>query len=200
MDYLGDSNQETKRPHIRKAHWERYHVGKGRTEIITKWKEPVFVNGDYNDIIATIHTVTNKEAECSSGEQLVRDYLNSKNIIFETEDYIREIRKKYDFSIEWNGRLVFIEFDGEQHFKSINKWGGKVGYLKRRKADIEKNEYCIKKGIPLLRIRFDQAYLLPNMIDDFLENTSDYLKKKLIHILQMKCIIVFVNRNNGLFH
>ena len=51
---------------------------------------------------------------------------------------------------------------------------GQKGYLKRRQADIEKNEYCRNKGIPLLRIRFDQAYLIPNMIDDFLKNSEKY--------------------------
>lgn len=177
IEYFGNSIQGSKRPHIRKAHWERYHVGKGRSEIITKWKEPVFVNGDSNDVITNIHIVTNQEPECSSGEKLIRQYLRSRGIIFRSEHYVREIKKKYDFSFEWNGTLVFIEFDGEQHFKSINKWKGKVGYLKRRKADIEKNEYCANNGIPLLRIRFDQAYLIPNMIDDFLENTPNYFQK-----------------------
>ena len=146
----------------------------GRKDIITKWKEPVFVNGDFNDIVANIHVVTNKEADCSLGEGLVKQYLEAKKISFRTEHYIREIRKRYDFSLEWNKTLLFIEFDGEQHFKSINRWGGKKGYLKRRQADIEKNEYCRNKGIPLLRIRFDQAYLIPNMIDDFLKNSEKY--------------------------
>lgn len=172
-----DCNQNSKRPHIRKAHWERYHIGEGRKDIITKWKEPVFVNGDFTDIISNIHVVTNKEAECSSGEELVKQYLKSRNILFCSEHYIREIRRKYDFSFEWNKSLAFIEFDGEQHFKSINHWKGKKGYLSRRAADIEKNEYCCKNKIPLLRIRFDQAYLIPNMIDDFLSSTENYYQK-----------------------
>ena len=31
------------RPHVRCAHWHRYHVGKGRTEIRINWIPPVFV-------------------------------------------------------------------------------------------------------------------------------------------------------------
>lgn len=168
------NNQNSKRPHIRKAHWERYHIGQGRKEIVTKWKEPVFVNGDSDDIISNIHVVTNKEAECSSGEELVKQYLKSRHIPFCSEHYIREIRRRYDFSIKQNDSLAFIEFDGEQHFKSINQWKGKKGYLSRRQADIEKNEYCHKNKILLLRIRFDQAHLIPNMIDDFLVNNENY--------------------------
>ena len=28
---------------MRRAHWHHYRVGKGRTELILKWIEPVFV-------------------------------------------------------------------------------------------------------------------------------------------------------------
>lgn len=73
--------------------------------------------------------------------------------------------------------MVFIEFDGEQHFKVINRWKGKKGYLDRRKADSEKNIYCWENKIPLLRIRFDQAYMIPDMIYDFLNNTEKYYSK-----------------------
>lgn len=33
------------RPHFRSAHWQLYHVGKGRTETEIKWIEPIFVGG-----------------------------------------------------------------------------------------------------------------------------------------------------------
>lgn len=171
------SSQSSKRPHIRKAHWERYHTGKGRKDIVSKWKGPIFINGDYNDITTNIHVVTNKAVKGSAGEELIKCYLISKKIIFYTECYIKEIGRRYDFSIEWNNRLVFIEFDGEQHFKPINQWKGKKGYEERKKADIEKNQYCRKNGIPLLRIRYDQIHLISDMINDFLENNEKYLQQ-----------------------
>lgn len=127
------SSQSSKRPHIRKAHWERYHTGKGRKDIVSKWKGPIFINGDYNDIITNIHVVTNKAVKGSAGEELIKCYLLSKKIIFHTECHIKEIGRRYDFSIEWNNKLVFIEFDGEQHFKPINQWKGKKGYEERKK-------------------------------------------------------------------
>lgn len=167
-------NQNAKRPHIRKAHWERYHVGKERKGIILKWIGSVFVNGDADEVITNIHVVTNKDVACSSGEDMVKKYLKSQNIEFCFQHYIREIRKRYDFSFEWNHQLIFIEFDGEQHFKVINRWKGKKGYLERRKADIEKNVYCYKKEIPLLRIRFDQAHIMSDMIKDFLVDPTKY--------------------------
>ena len=134
----------------------------------------MFGNGDTDEIAASIHIVTDKEATWSSGEDMIKKYLKSQNIEFSFQHYVREIRKRFDFSVEWNQQLVFIEFDGEQHFKVINRWKGKKGYLDRRKADIKKNEYCCKNEIPLLRIRFDQAYMMPEMIKDFLEDPTKY--------------------------
>ncbi len=44
------------RPHIRNAHWQRYHVGEGRKEIITKWIPPIFVMGE-QEIPVTIQKI-----------------------------------------------------------------------------------------------------------------------------------------------
>lgn len=175
--YSINNKSSSKRPHMRKAHWERYHTGKGRINLTTKWKEPVFINGDSEDIISTIHVVTDKEAEGSSGEEFIKQYLQSKKIEFSTEYYIRKIRKRYDFVIVWNDWMIFIEFDGEQHFKAINRWKGKKGYLERRQSDLEKNNYCYQNRIPLLRIRFDQAHLISSMVDNLLLHPDIYNEK-----------------------
>lgn len=42
------------RPHIRCAHWQRYHTGHGRSETITKWIPPVYVCGK-TEIQVVIH-------------------------------------------------------------------------------------------------------------------------------------------------
>ena len=38
-------------PHFRCAHWQGYWVGKGRTDHIVRWIEPIFVNGEANDVV-----------------------------------------------------------------------------------------------------------------------------------------------------
>lgn len=46
------------KPHIRKAHWHTYKVGRGRKKIIVKWVAPILVNTNTSDdIITTIHKV-----------------------------------------------------------------------------------------------------------------------------------------------
>ena len=42
-------------PHFRCAHWQGYWVGKGRTDHVVRWIEPVFVNGEVNDVV--IHKI-----------------------------------------------------------------------------------------------------------------------------------------------
>lgn len=44
------------RPHIRSAHWQRYHVGEGRQQIKINWIPPVYVCGT-REIAVTIHKV-----------------------------------------------------------------------------------------------------------------------------------------------
>lgn len=45
------------RPHIRRAHWHKYHVGEGRKEIKTLWLAPVYVCGSGKEIPVTIREV-----------------------------------------------------------------------------------------------------------------------------------------------
>lgn len=46
------------RLHYRCAHWQRYRVGKGRTQIVTKWIEPVYVGiGSKSTTDVIIHKV-----------------------------------------------------------------------------------------------------------------------------------------------
>lgn len=45
------------RPHVRRAHWQRYHVGKNRQDIKTKWIAPVYVCGNGKEIPVTIREI-----------------------------------------------------------------------------------------------------------------------------------------------
>lgn len=52
------STRKSPRPHVRCAHWQRYHVGEGRKEIRTNWIPPVIVCGN-SEIPVTIHKFGN---------------------------------------------------------------------------------------------------------------------------------------------
>ena len=52
-----------------------------------------------------------------------------------------------------------IEYDGEQHFKPISKFGGEDKYLIRLKLDEIKNLWCQNSNIKLLRISYKESIL-----------------------------------------
>ena len=83
---------------------------------------------------------------------------------------IKGHNRRYDFLLKQKGRQMFIEFDGEQHFKPIEMFGGMEEFKKRQRADWDKNRYAKKNKIPILRIRYDQISQISELIDMFLEN------------------------------
>ena len=49
-----------------------------------------------------------------------------------------------------------IEFDGEQHFRPIQSFGGLERFEKQKKNDFIKNQYALSHNIPLVRIPYDK--------------------------------------------
>ena len=98
----------------------------------------------------------------SKGEKFIEDYLTNKGISFATQVKFDNCRHErplpFDFGIiDDNKRIVaLIEFDGEQHYKPIEVWGGEEALQQTQLRDQIKNEYCAKNKIPLLRIRYDE--------------------------------------------
>lgn len=96
----------------------------------------------------------------SKGEILVHHILQLLNIEYETQKtfsgckYERPL--KFDFYL--SDHNMCIEFDGEQHFRSMaTHWGGDEGYKKRKIKDAIKNFYCQQNNIPLLRIKYNET-------------------------------------------
>ena len=103
----------------------------------------------------------------SKGEQKIQQLLEELNIDFVREYPLKEVLsekgkpRRMDFAIYKNNQLFcFIEYQGEQHTEPSNNWY-------RPYADIEKRDYCNKKGIPLIEI----SYMDYNLLDaDYLLN------------------------------
>lgn len=91
----------------------------------------------------------------SIGATNILTCLVENNITFiEEYSFIDLPKSRYDFAIIENNQIIrLIEFDGEQHFKDIKKWGGLELQQKRDKV---KNEYAISKNIPLIRIPYTE--------------------------------------------
>ena len=52
---------------------------------------------------------------------------------------------------------IFIEFDGQQHFKPIKAWGGDKAFQKLIENDKRKALWATQNGYNLVRIKFSDS-------------------------------------------
>lgn len=110
----------------------------------------------------------------SKGESSISKYLESKGIMYCREYKISECRNKlplpFDFMFEVNGSIALIEFNGLQHYKSVEYFGGVERFEQIRKCDLIKIKYCKTNKIPLLVIKYNQINKTDKLISEFIES------------------------------
>lgn len=113
----------------------------------------------------------------SSGEQKIKDILTKYKIPFEEQKMFDSCRfqdtgrmARFDFYV--NNKYI-IEYDGQQHFKSVEYFGGNDALKRTKQHDKYKNNWCKKHKISIIRIpytRFEELCL-----NDLLLTTSQYI-------------------------
>ena len=64
---------------------------------------------------------------------------------------------------------ICIEYDGEQHFKPIEKFGGQENLKNVQNRDKIKTEFCEKQGITLIRIPYTLNFKkIPEFINQYI--------------------------------
>jgi hypothetical protein len=105
--------------------------------------------------------------KCSKGENKIRQFLQSNNILFEEQKTFENCRNKrklrFDFYLPKSNTL--IEYDGRHHFEEIKSWGGKKFLIEVKKRDKVKNKFAKLNNIKLVRI----SYVMLNEIEKILE-------------------------------
>lgn len=104
----------------------------------------------------------------SKGEEKIEQFLKEKNVKYKREYVFENCRNKsvlrFDFYLlDYN---MCIEFNGEQHYKPIDIFGGINGFLKQQERDKIKEEYCNSNNIKLIKI----SYLEFENVDKILNN------------------------------
>lgn len=115
----------------------------------------------------------------SIGEKLVNSLLKQYNISYFTqvslprEEFV-DIVPRLDF---WTGNYV-IEYNGEQHYKPIDRFGGEEKFIKQQYRDNLVREYCKDAGYDLIEIPYTaksrnniQEYLIPILKEGMIKNT-----------------------------
>ena len=126
----------------------------GKVEIICK-KHGIFVQSRNEHI--------NRRQGCpkckkSNGENIIIKTLKDNNFEFEHQKEFENCKDKrklpFDFYLPYH--KLCIEYDGIQHFESVNLWGGisNLNYIK--KHDQIKSNYCEENGIKLIRIKYNR--------------------------------------------
>jgi hypothetical protein len=94
----------------------------------------------------------------SKGNKRIFQLLTDAGVKFETEFRFETCRHRvalpFDFYIP--ALETLIEYDGEQHFKAIDFWGGEQGLKQRQQRDLIKNIWAASNGKRLYRIRYDE--------------------------------------------
>jgi len=131
---------------------------------------------------ACLATIKNKNTWCpvcrqSKGEELISHYLDELGILYQRQKSWDECRYKkplkFDFYIpEYN---VLIEFDGEQHFRPVDHFGGQHKFIETIDRDTIKLHWTYYNGKSLIRIAYVEVGDIEDIIDEMFDNlTSGY--------------------------
>lgn len=109
-----------------------------------------------------------QKCSCSSGESEIIKILDENNIKYIHQysfDDCKDIQTlPFDFYIP--DKNICIEYDGIQHFKPIEQFGGLKAFEDRKRKDEIKTFYCKQNNINLLRIPYWDFFNLQKIIQD----------------------------------
>jgi len=123
-------------------------------------KVKIVYQGTVYEQIAYLHlegkSPRGTEGKNSKGEQYIENYLIDNDIKYIRQYWFKDCRNilplPFDFYLDELN--ILIEYDGRQHFESVELFGGEKELLKRKINDEIKNNYCIKNRISLIRISY----------------------------------------------
>jgi hypothetical protein len=104
----------------------------------------------------------------SKGCMKIISFLKENHIEYDIEytfdDCVSKRSLRFDFYLPKHN--LCIEYDGKQHFKSIDFFGGQEAYLNRIKNDKIKDDYCKDKGLDLIRIPYFEIKNIDNILNN----------------------------------
>ncbi len=104
----------------------------------------------------------------SHGEKYITQYFNKNNIPYEPQKKFKELGQlSYDFYLP--DHKILIEFDGGQHFNSVNYFGGKNKFKAQISNDFKKSLYAMNNEYHLLRISHQHINQIEEILDAYLD-------------------------------
>lgn len=92
----------------------------------------------------------------SKGEKKIKIVLDELEINYQQQVLVNEKSPKggtcfFDFTL--NDGIV-IEYDGVQHFKAVESWGGEIRLNAQKEVDKFKDDYCLRNNLKMIRIAY----------------------------------------------
>lgn len=115
------------------------------------------------EISCSTHRLSKEVIKIASrGELKIKDILMMNQIKFEQEYIFPELVSsngrplRFDFIVfDDDGNIDFlIEFQGEQHYTSVDHFGGPMHLQRQKYNDSKKREFCMRKNYPLVTVPF----------------------------------------------
>lgn len=112
-----------------------------------------------------------RQCNYSKGERSVSDFLIRNKINFTPQYQFKDCKniKQLIFDFYLHDLNICIEYDGEQHFRPIDVFGGEDEYENTKIRDSIKTKYCEENNIKLIRIPYyefnNMEYILKDLIN-----------------------------------
>ena len=129
---------------------------------------------DYYEWMVTpdsiLHGIGCPKCNTSHGERNIESYLRMRNINYITQHRFADCRNKvplpFDFYLpEYN---VCIEYNGKQHYESVDYFGGEKTFNLIQQRDAIKKQYCKDNDIALVIVRYNEN--IEKVLDIFFKN------------------------------
>lgn len=90
----------------------------------------------------------------STGERVIRVYLEKNSILYEYQKTFKECKNKYvlPFDFYLPDHDICLEFDGSQHIRPNSFFGGEIAFNKTKINDNIKTNFCKNNRITLIRL------------------------------------------------
>lgn len=124
-----------------------------------------------------LHRIGCPFCNISKGETIIANWLDTHNIKYTAEKTFIDCRDRnpllFDFCIyNKDGSIkTIIEYDGLQHYKASDFFGGEKMLLLNQYHDAIKNQYCEDHKIPLMRIPYWDINKLPEILQKYIGDT-----------------------------
>jgi hypothetical protein len=121
-------------------------------------------------------------------EKRVRAKWANEYTLFELVKY-HNPSAQYQYHSEWLGKQsldiyldterIGIEYQGEQHYKPVEIWGGEEGLVENKKRDLRKKALCEKNNVRLLEWPYQTPVNNDNVVQFMKENNIPLTNQKL---------------------